>query len=418
MSTADKVTVSSEPERVGMSGDRLARIDTALGRYVERGVLAGASTLVARRGEVVHVGLVGDRDREAALPMAADTIFRLYSMTKPVVSTALMLLHEEGLFQLEDPVSQYLPAFGGVKVLAADGSLVDPVRPVEVRDLLMHTSGLTYDFMVDNEVAEQYRQHRIMNDATRSLTEVVDAIAELPLAHQPGSVWHYSVGIDVAARLIEVLAEQPLPAFLSTRLFGPLGMTDTGFGVAEADRGRLAAMYGLPDLIGRHHTVNDLVEAALSGFNERIDVSDTYPVDTPETFVRGGLGLFGTVGDYWRFAQMLLDNGRAGDRHLIGRKTLELMHTNHLPKELLPWDLLGRDNRGMGFGLGSRVMLDVAPTAGPGSVGEYGWAGAAKTYYWVDPTEELVAVFMTQYMTGAEQPDRDFRSLVYQAIVD
>ncbi|MEM9132928.1 MAG: serine hydrolase domain-containing protein [Actinomycetota bacterium] len=418
MSAGHVVEVSSEPERVGMSAERLGRIETAMGRYVERGVLSGTSTLVARRGEVVHAALVGDRDREAGLPMEADTIFRLYSMTKPVVSTALMMLHEEGLFHLEYPVSRYLPAFGGVKVAAADGSLVDPARPIEIRDLLMHTSGLTYDFMVDTPAGEAYRRNRIMNDATRSLAEVVDAIAEMPLAYQPGEVWHYSVGIDVAARLVEVLADQPLPEFLAERLFEPLGMTDTAFGVPESERGRLAAMYGLPDLIGRDHTVNELVEAALGGFHERIDVSDTYPVDTPDTFVRGGLGLFGTTGDYWRFAQMLLDGGRAGDRHLIGRKTLELMHSNHLPDELLPWDLLGRDNRGMGFGLGSRVMMEVAPTAGPGSVGEYGWAGAAKTYYWVDPAEELVAVFMTQYMTGVELPDRDFRSLVYQAIVD
>lgn len=418
MTTAHAVEVSSEPERVGMSAERLARIDAALGRYVDRGVLAGASTIVARRGEVVHAGLIGERDREAGLPMTADTIFRLYSMTKPVVSTALMMLHEEGLFQLEYPVSRYLPAFGGVKVLAADGSLVDPVRPIEVRDLLTHTSGLTYDFMVDNGAAEHYRQHRIMNDAGRSLAEVIDAVAELPLAFQPGEVWHYSVGIDVAARLVEVLADQPLQTFLAERLFEPLGMTDTGFGVPDAALGRLAAMYGLPDLIGRDYTVNELVEAALGGYHERLDVSDTYPTDTPDIFVRGGLGLFGTVGDYWRFAQMLLDNGRAGDRHLIGRKTLELMHSNHLPEALLPFDLLGRDNRGVGFGLGSRVMMNVAATGGPGSPGEYGWAGAAKTYFLVDPVEELVAVFMTQYMTGVELPDRDFRSLVYQAIVD
>ena len=186
----------------------------------------------------------------------------------------------------------------------------------------------------------------------------------------------------------------------------------------DAQLDRLAAMYGLPDLIGENYSAVQLIEAALAGFNERIDVSATYPTGTHDVFVRGGLGLFSTTGDYMRFAQMLANDGAHDGEHLLGRKTLELMHSNHLPAELLPFELLGQPSPGMGFGLGSRVMLDVARTGGPGSVGEYGWAGAAKTYYWVDPVEELVGVFMTQYMTGVLLPDRDLRSLTYQAIVD
>ncbi len=177
-------------------------------------------------------------------------------------------------------------------------------------------------------------------------------------------------------------------------------------------------MYGLPDLIGEGQTGSNLFAAALQGFNERIDVSTTYPVDTPDVFARGGLGLFSTIGDYLRFSQMLLGNGELDGERIIGRKTLELMHANHLPLSLLPFDLLGRVQSGLGFGLGSRVMLDVAASAGQGSVGEYGWAGAAKTYYWVDPAEQLVGLFMAQYMTGVELPDRDMRTLTYQAIVD
>ncbi len=410
--------VTATPESVGMSSSRLERVSTLMQTYVEERGVRGISTLIARRGEVVHAEQFGLRDEDAGRPVTPDTIFRIYSMTKPVASTALMLLHEEGAFQLEHPVATYLPAFASLQVMEADGSLVDPVRPIEVRNLLTHTSGLTYDFMVDTPVPALYREARIMNDGSRTLEQLIAAITELPLASQPGARWHYSVGIDVAAHLVEVLSGQPLGDFLQERFFEPLGMADTGFGVAEADRSRLAAMYGLPDLIGRDYDLSNLIEAALSGFNERIDVSGTYPADTPDVFQRGGLGLFSTIGDYWRFAQMLGNGGTFDGQRIIGRKTLELMHQNHLPASLLPWELLDRNNEGLGFGLGSRVLMDVAATAGPGSVGEFGWAGAAKTYFWVDPVEELVAVFMSQYMTGVLLPDRDFRSVVYQAIDD
>ena len=408
----------TQPEKVGMSGSRLERIAPVMESYVgERGV-AGISTMISRRGEIVHAEQFGFQDTEAGTPMAPDTIFRIYSMTKPIVSTALMLLHEEGAFQLENPVAQYLPAFGATKVSADDGTLVDQVRPMQIRDLLSHTSGLTYDFLADNPVSQLYRDARIMNDATRPLDTLIDELATLPLAFQPGTRWHYSVGIDVAARLIEVLSGQALGDFLRARLFDPLGMGDTGFGVPDSQLERVSAMYGLPDLIGENYSATELMEAAFSGFNERIDVSATYPTSTPDVFQRGGLGLFSTTSDYMRFAQMLANGGTLDGERIVGRKTLELMHTNHLPVELLPYELLGLPIPGMGFGLGSRVMLDVAETAGPGSVGEYGWAGAAKTYYWVDPAEELVGLFMSQYMTGMQLPERDFRSLVYQAIDD
>lgn len=406
------------PESVGMSSQRLARIGVAMQGYVDAGTVRGISTLVMRRGKVVHAEQFGHRDAEAGLSMTPDTIFRIYSMTKPIVSTALMLLHEESAFQLDDPVAKYLPAFGATEVLSADGSLVPQSRPMQVRDLLTHTSGLTYDFMEDTPVGELYRQARIMNDATRTLEETIDALALIPLASQPGSRWHYSVGIDVAARLVEVLSGQSLGDFLAERLFKPLGMIDTGFGVPASELDRLAAMYGLPDLIGPDHTGTKLVAAAMVGFNERIDVTATYPTATPEVFARGGLGLFSTIGDYARFSQMLLNGGHLDGTRIVGRKTLELMHANHLPAELLPYQLLGQDSYGLGFGLGSRVMMDVAASAGSGSVGEYGWAGAAKTYYWVDPAEDLVGIFMAQYMTGVESPDRAMRSLTYQAIDD
>jgi len=387
--------------------------------YVNERGIAGISAVISRRGRVVYSEQFGYRDTAARLPVQADTIFRIYSMTKPVVSTALMLLHEEARFQLEHPVAQYLPAFATTKVLHEDGSLVDQARPMQVGDLLAHTSGLTYDFMIDNPVAQMYRDARIMNDSTRPLHALIDELAALPLAFQPGSRWHYSVGIDVAARLIEVLSGQTLGDFLQSRLFGPLGMVDTGFGVPDSELGRLSEMYGLPDLLGENHSAVQLVEAAMSGFNEHIDVSTTYPTSAPEVFQRGGVGLFSTAGDYMRFAQMLADGGTTADgERIVGRKTLELMHTNRVADQPLPFELLGLPMPGMGFGLGSRVMLDVAESAGPGSVGEFGWAGAAKTYYWVDPGEQLVGLFMSQYMTGMLLPERDFRTLAYQAIDD
>jgi CubicO group peptidase (beta-lactamase class C family) len=302
--------------------------------------------------------------------------------------------------------------------MAADGSLVDPVRPMLVRDLLTHTSGLTYDFMQDSPVGDLYREARLMNDPIRSLEEVIAELAALPLAFQPGERWHYSLGIDVVARLVEILADQPLGPFLEERLFAPLGMTDTAFGVPATELDRLAAMYGLPDLFAKGQTMGALVEAGLKGFNERSDVSDTYPTDAPDDFVRGGIGLYSTIGDYLRFALMLAGDGQLDGTRVLGRKTLELMHSNHVPPALLPYEIGGIPNPGFGFGLGSRVVLDVAATGGPGSVGEYGWAGAAKTYYWVDPQEDLVGVLMTQYMVGFDLPEQDLRALTYQAIID
>jgi CubicO group peptidase (beta-lactamase class C family) len=211
---------------------------------------------------------------------------------------------------------------------------------------------------------------------------------------------------------------RPLGEFLQERMFGPLGMADTGFSVPAGERDRLAAMYGLPDIAGKDQTMTALVEAALQGVNERVDVSDSYPTDAPDVFARGGHGLYSTAGDYARFAQMLLNGGELDGARLLGRPTLDLMHSNHVPLALLPYEVGGIPNPGWGFGLGSRVMLDVAATGGPGSVGEYGWAGAAATYYWVDPVEELVGVLMTQYMVSIDMPAQDLRALAYQAIVD
>ncbi len=405
------------PEAVGMSAARLARIGPAMQSYVDRGIYAGISTIVARRGIVVHAGHYGLRDREAGLPMTEDTIFRFYSMTKPIVCTALMTLLEEGRIRLIDPVARYLPAFAGVKVLRPDGSRSDPARPITVRDLMAHTSGLTYHFLDESPVGRMYADSRLL-DAKVPLAEAVDDLARYPLACDPGARWHYSVGIDVVARVIEVVSGQPLADFLHDRLFAPLGMADTGFAVAAGRRDRLMAMYGRPDLIDPEVTFMRSFGLWADGFNQRIDVAQSYPVDARATFQRGGVGLFGTIGDYWRFAQMLANGGELEGVRILGRKTLALMHANHLPPTLLPLMLDVVPLPGFGFGLGSRVALDVAETGAPGSVGEFGWAGAAKTYYWVDPIEQVVGIFMTQSMSSFDLPEFDLRALAYGAIID
>ena len=361
------------PDVVGMSANRLERIHPAIRAYVDGGGYVGISVAIARRGQVVFRAQYGDRDREAGLPMTDDTIFRIYSMTKPIVCVAVMALLEEGKIRLTNPVSDYLPAFAAGKVLGDDGILADPVRPVTVRDLLTHTSGLTNELQ-PNQVAALYREARLHHDATRSLASFVDEAARMPLAFQPGTRWHYGAGIDVAARLVEVIADQPFDQFLNERVLEPLGMTDTGFGVAAAKLDRLAAMYGLPDVFAKGVSLESIGEAAGAGFNERVDVSDTHPTDTPDVFVRGGFGLYSTLDDYLRFAQMLANHGELNGVRLLSRKTVELMYTNHLPPALLPFETFGEPNPGWGFGLGSascstspppQVPAQSVNTAGP-----------------------------------------------------
>jgi CubicO group peptidase (beta-lactamase class C family) len=403
-----------------MNAARLERIQPVMQSYVDRQGYGGIATLVSRRGKLVHSGLVGWQDREAAVALADDTIYRIYSMTKPIIYTALMTLYEEGRFQLVDPVAKYIPDFAATKVMNADGMLEDqsPLRPMQVRDLMTHSSGLTYDFLEESPVAAHYREARLLNDPTRSLEAMIAELAKVPLAFHPGAMWHYSLGTDVAAHLIQVVSGQPVGDFLRERLFEPLGMEDTGYGVPESKRGRLAAMYGMPDLFDKDMTMSMEVGHAMSGNIGRREVADTYPFDSPGVFQRGGHGLFSTGADYMRFGQMLLTGTSLDGERILGRKTLELMHQNHLPAHCLPYGLGGVPMHGWGFGLGSRVAMDVGQIGMPGSVGEFGWTGAAKTYYWVDPREELVGVLMTQFMVGLTTPEADCRVLVYQAIDD
>lgn len=403
-----------------MNEERLSRIRPCMQAYIEQDQLTGISTMVAHKGQIVWNDQVGWQDKEQQIPLKADAIFRMYSMTKPVICTALMMLYEQGKFHLFHPIGQYLPAFQNLKVLEADPNgqrLVPAQREVTLRDLLTHTSGLTYDFLEDFPVGQLYRDAKLSYDGSRTLAAMMDELARQPLAFQPGTQWHYSLSIDVLAHLIEVLSGQPLGDFLQEQLFTPLGMTDTGFHVPAHKQSRCASMYGVLDLMGENVTLHEILAAWTTENRKKLDVSQTYPLDRPGQFARGGVGLYSTLADYMKFAQLLLNQGTWDGQQIVGRKTLELMHSNHLPAAFCPYHIANLVFwKGYGFGLGSRVLLDPAQSEMPGSVGEFGWAGAAKTYFWVDPQEELIGLFMSQHMMGLETPDKDFQVLTYQAL--
>lgn len=409
---------ATAPENVGFCADRLAQIRPAMQAWVDGGLYAGMSTLVASRGSIVHAEQVGCADVAAATPITADTLFRVYSMTKPIAATALMTLYEQGRFQLTDPVSKHLPAFDKLKVLEGKHRLVQPRRPPTVGDLLTHTAGFTYHFSPGTPVAELYGESvAIVNELP--LADAMTELAQLPLAVHPGSSWHYGVNIDVAAYLAQVLADQPFDELLRERVLSPLGMDDTFFCVPATERARVATTYGVADLARPDYRLEDILEG-YANLDELtpIDVQPSSPMDV-EGYARGGHGLIMTIGDYARFAQMLCNGGELDGARILGRKTAELMHNNHLPTALLPFGV-SEDLTfpGYGFGLASRVLMDPAAAQLPGSVGEFGWGGAANTYFWVDPAEGMVGVFMAQKMTPPDTPQLDFRVMAYAALTD
>ncbi len=407
------------PEKVGFSSERLARIKPVMQAYVDKRGFSGLSTMLARRGKIIHFEQVGCQDRETQTPMTADTIFRIYSMTKPIVCTAFMTLYEEAGVQLFDPVAKFIPAFANLRVLEGNKEAgykeAGLNRYVTILDLLTHTSGLTYNFLEDSPVSRMYLENP-PGKPDSTLEEFIDGLTQLPLAFQPGTRWHYSLGIDVIARLIEIISGQKLQDFLQERLFAPLGMVDTGFSVPAEKRSRLAIMYGLPDIATS--TLSSIAKAYERGYNQKIDIETTHPAGNTTSFARGGYGLFSTSTDYMRFAQMQLNRGQLDGVRILSPKIVDLIYMNHVPKSLLPWEIGGVPAPGYGFGLGSRVLLNVAESMMPGSVGEFGWGGAAKTHYWVDPKEELIGILMAQYMVGFDVPEKDFQVLVYQALME
>jgi CubicO group peptidase (beta-lactamase class C family) len=400
-------------EAAGMDAGRLARIDEHLmSRYIDPGKIAGGQVVVARKGAVAHYGAYGYADRERQVPVAEDTIWRIYSMTKPVTAVALMTLYERGHFQLNDPVSRFIPEWKDLCVAEtqADGEtrLVAPERPVQVRDLMMHTAGIGYgvgNAGIDTVAVGRPGQFRM----DRDLETMVARLTATPLRFHPGRHWLYSLGLDVCGRLIEIMSGQRLDQFMAAEIFEPLGMVDTGFLVPEESIGRFAANYG-------RNSRNELV---------LVDDPATSSYLSQPSFLAGGGGLVSTIGDYLRFVSMLLGGGELDGRRILGRKTVELMTVNHLSggADLVDMALPGGYGEvgfeGMGFGLGVAVNIGPAASGGIGSTGDYMWGGAASTTFWVDPAEDLAVVFMTQLLpSGTFNFRGQLRSMVYPAIVD
>jgi CubicO group peptidase (beta-lactamase class C family) len=406
------VTFKIDPDAAGFDASRLARIDDHLrSRYVEPGKIAGCQVVVSRRGQVAHATVLGRADRERQVPSADDTIYRIYSMTKPVTAVAAMMLYEEGRFQLDDPISRLMPEFAGQRVFTGGGygavATEPAVRDITFRDLLTHTSGLTYGFMQATPVDAIYREQKIeLPGADEPLADVVARLARVPLIAQPGAEWNYSVSIDVLGHLIAVISGQPFDAFLRERILGPLGMTDTDFSVPPGKVDRFAASYG-KGADGRPRLLED---------------RETSPFLSPPKAPSGGGGLVGTARDYMRFAQMLLARGALGPQRLLGRKTVELMTMNHLGGDMAA---MGQPRfaestyHGIGFGLGVSVQLDPAKAQIMGSPGEFAWGGMASTAFFIDPREDIAVVLMTQLTPSSAYPiRRELRVLTYQSIID
>jgi CubicO group peptidase (beta-lactamase class C family) len=405
--------VDAEPASVGLSRERLQRLDRHLAeRWIAPGRIPGALVLVHRGGRTAHLSCQGHADRERSRPVEPDTIFRIYSMTKPLASLAFMMLVEEGKVALDDPVARRIPEWEGLQVYAGGEappfSTRPPERPMLMVDLLRHTSGLTYGIQQRTPLDAAYRAEGIgVLGAEITLDEMVARLARLPLEFSPGAAWNYSVSTDVIGYLVGRISGRPFDAFLRERILEPLGMADTGFHVPADQAGRLAACYA----------------AGPDGIRLSDDPASS-PYLSPPRFLSGGGGLVSTADDYLKFCRMLISGGELDGRRLVSRKTLELMAANHLPG--------GRDlgsmsrslfseatNEGVGFGLGFAVTLDPARTLLPGSAGDLFWGGAAGTYFWVDPREELIVVFMTQALGGENQRlRRELRTLVYSAFVD
>lgn len=404
------LTVENDPAAAGLDATRLARLDARLARWVDEGQLPGFLVTVARHGDLVHVGSHGHRDVEAGLPVTPDTIWRIFSMTKPVTSVAAMSLYEEGAFELTDPISRWLPEFAEPRVYVA-GPAAKPVtvpatEPIRVWHLLTHTSGLTYGFHHVHPVDAAYRAagHEWGTPPGADSAEVSRQWAALPLVFQPGSEWNYGVSTDVLGRLVEVVAGKPLDEVFAERVFGPLGMTETSFGLRpDDDPALLARLYG-PGL------------TPLAAFEPA--------AKQKPAFLSGGGGLVSTAGDYLKFVEMLRAGGATPDGgRVLGSRTVAHMVRNHIPGGA-DLETYGRPLfaetplRGVGFGLGFSMVLDPARYGTVSSVGDYSWGGAASTAFYVDPVEDLTVTFYTQLLPSSTLPIRGYlRSLVHQALL-
>ena len=406
--------IEIDPEKAGFDPARLARVDRHLARYVDDGLLAGTQVVVARDGRVVHHATYGQRDREAGLAVEADTIWRIYSMTKPLTSVAAMMLYEDGLLQLRQPLSDFLPEFADPRVFTVGSSTnpgtVPAIEPIRIRHLLSHTSGLTYGFLYASPVDAMYRAAGIefFPPLGTTLAQACQRWAELPLLFQPGTEWNYGVSTDVLGRVVEVVSGMPLDRFFAERITGPLGMVDTGFSVPAADADRVAGLY-VTNRAGRPPVRRD-----------EFTPDPRRPVD----FFSGGGGLVSTAADYSRFTRMLLGRGELDGARLLGSRTVDFMTRNHLPggQDIPTFGRLTNAQdafEGIGFGLGFSVVTDPVRTEILASPGEYGWGGLASTAFWVDPVERVTVVFMTQLVPSSTYLLRsELRALINSSLVD
>jgi CubicO group peptidase (beta-lactamase class C family) len=412
----------ASPESAGMSAAALDRIEGHLKqRYIDAGRFPGTQLMVYRRGKIVHSTSQGFADLERKAPVKDDTIFRIYSMTKPITSVAFMMLVEEGRVALDEPVHKYIPEWKNLGVFVAGSSPAFltklPSRPMQIVDLMRHTSGLTYGFQQRSNVDAGYREKKIAEAGT--LQSMIDDLAKMPLEFSPGEAWNYSVSTDVIGYLVGKISGKPLEQFLKERIFNPLGMNDTDFLVPADKAHRFAACYSADPQGGMtFHATERKGTLTLQDDPTRSSFL------SPPSFISGGGGLCSTSADYLTFCRALLNGGELGGVRLIGPKTLALMTSNHLPggRDLpaMSRSLFSEATyNGMGFGLGFSVTMSPAQTLIPGSAGEYSWGGAATTSFWIDPAEELIAIFMTQVLPSSAYPiRRELRTMVYSAITD
>ena len=408
------MTVTADPADFGMCAERLEAIPTYFqDRYISPGKLPCMATLVARGGEVVHEAYRGTTHLDGqGKPIGPDTIFRIYSMTKPITSLAAMMLMEQGDLRLDHQLSRYIPEFEGTEVWAGgtpdDYKTERPDRQIEIRDLFLHTSGLTYGFLFQHEVDALYRREKI-SQPFETLGEMCTRLASLPLIFSPGTRWNYGHSTDVLARVVEIVSGQELDAFFKDHIFGPLGMADTDFFVPEDKLSRLTACYNRNPLNGEV-TLSDGAGKDSTAYKAR------------PKLLNGGGGLVSTPRDYLRFCKCLLNGGRLEGARIISPKTWEFMATNHLPngatiKEMGDKTFSEARMEGNGFGLGGSVVVNVAETMQPCSLGNFSWGGLANTYFWVDPMEDLIAIQMTQMIPSGCYPIRpQFQALVYAAL--
>ena len=407
--------LSAAPQEIGLSAERLERISSTAQRFIDEDELAGAVTLVARRGKVVHFEAYGMRDIEAGKPMQEDTIFRIYSMTKPIAAVGVMMLCEEGKLTLDAPASTYLPELGGLKVVQdPDADVFTPVkadRDMTVQDLMQHTAGLPGAVRYMNGVTavdKLYRKAALHRLHECDLQELVERLGTIPLLYQPGTKWHYSIAADVLGRLIEVASGKPFDRFLAERIFQPLDMVDTGFYVPAEKIDRLAGLYG-PKPVGGLQTI----DAPEGGTGH---ISKTSFIRKPR-FLSAGGGLVSTASDFARFCLMLSGRGSLSGKRLMKAESVELMTRNHLPQHLIPLDKKPEERYGgLGFGLGVSVRVQQTGWVPASQIGEYGWIGGTSTEFWISPQDELVAVVLAQHIPFSAL-SHTVKPLVYAAIV-